>query len=232
MFMGTSKGFSTSRSGPSACRSRRQCTIWMEARRRLTASPMPAETDMEPGSRPRPMARPPYPTHTLRRTPSWLVNCLPIYSSGILASRSSAVRARSFCNGKTLVNKRTIVLKKLSGFLDSYQYDSTLVRPSRCCSIVLGQGRSRLGRPFVSLVLGGLLGGVDGYRRIVRGRTSLWATQMMSRMPMRLWRGPGGEIGGTWDAGDFCCCTHHGVICNSPSSVFNTPRWGLRSAVP
>jgi hypothetical protein len=119
------------------------------ARRRLTASPMPAETDMEPGSRPRPMARPPYPTHTLRRTPSWLGNCLPIYSSGILESRSSAVRARSFCNGKTLVHKRTIVLKKFSGFLDSYQYDSTLVRPSRCCSIVLGQGRTRLGGPFV-----------------------------------------------------------------------------------
>jgi hypothetical protein len=30
MFMGTSKGFSTSRSGLSACRSRRQCTIWMD----------------------------------------------------------------------------------------------------------------------------------------------------------------------------------------------------------
>jgi hypothetical protein len=167
--MGTSKGFSTSRSGPSACRSRRQCTIWMDvasalgAGRRLTASPMPAETDMEPGSRP-------YPMHTLRRTPSWLVNCLPIYFSGILASRSSAVRARSFCNGKTLVHKRTIVLKKFSGFLDSYQYDSTLVRPSRCCSIVLGQGRSRLGRPFVSLALGGLLGGVGGYRRIDMGK--------------------------------------------------------------
>jgi hypothetical protein len=44
-----------------------------------------------------------------------------IFSSGILSSRSSAVRARYFCNGKTLVYKRTIVLKKFSGFLDISQ---------------------------------------------------------------------------------------------------------------
>jgi hypothetical protein len=44
-----------------------------------------------------------------------------IFSSGILSARSSEVRARYFCNGKTLVYKRTIVLKKFSGFLDISQ---------------------------------------------------------------------------------------------------------------
>jgi hypothetical protein len=42
-------------------------------------------------------------------------------SSGILSSQSSAARARYFCNGKTVVFKRTIVLKKFSGFLDISQ---------------------------------------------------------------------------------------------------------------
>jgi hypothetical protein len=88
----------------------------------------------------------------------------------------------SFCSDKTLGHKRTVVLKKFSGFLDSSQYDSTLVVHSRCCSIVLGHGRPHLDGPFVSLVIGGLLGGVGGYRSIVWGRALLWATQVMSRI--------------------------------------------------
>jgi hypothetical protein len=74
------------------------------------------------------------------------------------------------------------VLRKFSGFIDSSQYDSTIVGPSRCCSIVLGHGRPHLEGPFASLVIGGLLGGVGGYRRIVWGRALLWATRVMSRI--------------------------------------------------
>jgi hypothetical protein len=74
-----------------------------------------------------------------------------IFSSGLFSSRSSAVRAGYVCNGKTLVYQRTIVLKKLSGFLEISQYDSILLGSSRCCSVVLGQDRSHLDGAFVSL---------------------------------------------------------------------------------
>jgi hypothetical protein len=74
-----------------------------------------------------------------------------IFSSGLFSSQSSAVRARYFCNGKTLVYKRTIVSKKFSGFLDISQHDSILLGSSRCCSVVLGQDRSRLDGSFASL---------------------------------------------------------------------------------
>jgi hypothetical protein len=54
-----------------------------------------------------------------------------IFSSEILPSRASAVRVRYFCNDKTLVYKRTIVLKKFTGFLDISQEDSTLLGSTR-----------------------------------------------------------------------------------------------------
>jgi hypothetical protein len=54
-----------------------------------------------------------------------------IVSSEMLPSGVPAVRARYFCNGKTLVYKRTIVLKKISCFLDISQEDSTFLKKTR-----------------------------------------------------------------------------------------------------
>jgi hypothetical protein len=80
--------------------------------------------------------------------------CKIIFCSGIYLSRSSAVRERYFCKGRTLVYKRTIVSKKLWGFLDISRDLSTPLGPCRCCSMVLVQNRSRLSGAFASLSSG------------------------------------------------------------------------------